>query len=49
MLRLFPASPILLRSYSHFVSEMNCDFDTAELLSSWAYELELTKSQVYIR
>eukprot|EP00026_Physarum_polycephalum_P000127 Phypoly_transcript_00127.p1 GENE.Phypoly_transcript_00127~~Phypoly_transcript_00127.p1 ORF type:complete len:1925 (+),score=277.93 Phypoly_transcript_00127:754-5775(+) len=45
MLRLFPSSPILLRAYAHFLSEMNCDYDTAELLNSWAYELEATKDE----
>lgn len=47
MLRLFPNSPILLRAYAHFLSEMNCDYDTAELLNSWAFELEVTKTQVW--
>jgi hypothetical protein len=46
MLRLFPSSPLLLRAYSHFVAEMDCDYDTAGVLTSWANELELAKTRV---
>ncbi len=46
MLRLFPSSPILLRTYSKFVEDLNCDYDTAGMLISWANELEVSKNQV---